>query len=866
MPTSESHQLRELVLRGLLYLPVLLLFGFQFLEVEWSSGKGVGITIEPADDRLEIVTVQPEGPAEQGGLRAGDVVLAIEDRALESVLDYDKAADDFERGTAVRYRIRRGDQDLDLEIVPGMPIRWPPLLLNGLLILAFVSMGMLSLLKRPGSLPANLVYWLSVLLALEIALPINVIGAPTLGVVTYMAALLLNGVQFGTELHLSCIIPQRQRWLRRYPWAVPLFYGTGLALAALTLSTYLIEAVWNQRWLPWSFDFVQGPVLWVWMLLWAPLMIIFLLMATLRHPVRQGRRQAALVLLGALPWSVLTCYIVIRDMLGRNSPSWANDEVALLASLLPFPLSILIVLQMQSVIQNTLMMRLTSRLQSAGSVAKISQLISRDLNLAFHTKCNYVFFREESGSDLTSTHSSGARVGVDDIPESYRILKIVDREGKPFIFPDDFEDQLPVNETRWLERLRANVIMPVMGTDHRLIGLLILGKKASEEPYIAHDFAILRSLAGQIALAYENIGLQVQVHEQDRVQREVLDRFEGQEIYLVKECPVCGRCYDSSVELCVEDDTRLALTLPVERKIDDRYRLDQVLGKGGVAIVYRALDQRLNRTVAVKVLARSVMDAPDALRRFEREARIVAKMAHPRIVTIHDFGKTRQGCAYLVMEYIEGATLGQTLRRNGPYDPRRAAELFDQILDGLGAAHRLDVVHRDLKPDNVLIAENEGGGDDEDGEDRSDEKSVKLLDFGLAKLQAHATGGDPTNLTMPGFIIGTLAYMAPEQLNGDEADQRSDLFSIGVMAFETLTGQKPFRGRTPAQVLTSMLRTSTELTGDGPAVKKLNAILARCLAQDPKDRYQSVPELRKALIPAIRAYPAPKAAEEADPL
>ena len=863
MQPSEMHPLREVVLRGLVYVPVLLLLGFQFVEAKRSSDRGVGISLEPDGTKVEIVSTLPEGPAEIGGLRAGDQVIAIQGRSLESVLDYDVAADDFERDQPVNYRIRRGDQILDLEIVPGIPIQWPPLLLNGLLILAYMSMGLLALVRRAGSLPAELLFWLFFLFALELALPYTIIGQPLVVVATNVVALMVNGAQFGPMLHLSCVIPQRQEWLRRWPWAMPSLYALGLALAALTTFGYLTEVVWQRPVLPWGLDFLQGPVLWIWMLVWATSIIAFLLIPTLRHPVRQARRQAGLVLIGALPWSVFTWYLVIRQWLGLPGGSGIGEDLVLRLSLLAFPLSILIVLQMQSVIQNTLLMRLTNRLQSAGSVAKISQLISRDLNLAFHTKCNYIFFREESGSDLTSVHSSGARIGVDDIPESYRILKIVDREDKPYIFPDDFEDALPVEEERWLVRLRANLIMPVMGTDHRLIGLLILGSKASEEPYTTHDFAILRSLAGQIALAYENIGLQVQVHERDRVQREVLERFEGQEIYLVKECAVCGRCYDSNVEVCEDDNSPLALTLPVERTIEGRYRLDQVLGKGGVAIVYRALDQRLNRTVAVKVLARSVMDSPEALRRFEREARIVAKLAHPRIVTIHDFGKTQQSCAYLVMEYIEGSTLGQRLRRHGPTDPASTADLFDQILDGLGAAHRMEVIHRDLKPDNVLIA---GRTSRQSSSDHSasataegDESvgGVKLLDFGLAKLQPHAAG-DPTNLTMPGFIIGTLAYMAPEQLNGDEAGQRSDLFSIGVMVFEALTGQKPFKGRTPAQVLSSMLEADLTLPGQGSAVKKLNAILARCLARDPKDRYPDVPSLRKVLIPALRAYPSPR--------
>ena len=845
MPIPVARRLRELLMRSLVYLPIFALLVFQFLEAKRSSDKSIGITVEPRGDMVLIATTRPEGPADRGGLLAGDEVLAIAGQPVRSLLDYDMAATLFERGQAVEYQVRRDQQVLMLEIVPGAELPWVPVLLSFVLVTALLALAILSLVRRPGSVPATLLYRLLVLVALEVSLPISAVGAPVLGVVTDVASSLLNGAQFGTMLHLACVIPQRQSWLRRWPWVIPGLYGVGLGAGALTAITYLVEVVGERQVLPWDHATFRGPVQWTLMLAWAILMIVFLAIPARRHPTRQGRRQAGWMLLGALPWSLSTSTLVVLESLDREGPEWMYAPWFWRLTLMPLLLSIFVVLQMLSGIQKRVLLRLTSRLQEAGSMEKISELISRDLNRAFQTKCNYVFFREESSSDLTSVHSSGARVGVENIPESYEILRIANRKGEALVFPEDLADLLPVEEKRWLERLRANLIVPVTGSEHRLIGLLILGMKASEEPYIAYDFELLRSLAGQIALACENIGLHVQVHEQDRIQRDVLDRFEEQEIYLVKECPLCGRCYESTEQVCEKDGARLALTLPVERTIDNHYRLDRVLGKGGVAVVYRAFDQRLDRTVAVKVLARSVMDAPDASRRFAREARIVAQLAHPRIVTIYDFGKTKQGCAYLVMEYLEGATMGQTLRRRGPYSPEHAAELFDRILDGLGAAHRAGIVHRDLKPDNVLITGPESNGT----------SAVKLLDFGLAKFHAHS-GVANTNLTRPGFVIGTLAYMAPEQLGGDEADERSDLFAIAVMVYEALAGRKPFKGRTPAQVLKSM--ASREVTiGEGAATAKLNAVLARCLDQDPTKRYASAEELRADLIPAIRQCPAP---------
>ncbi len=853
MPVSQSRQMRELLWRGLVYLPIFLLLIFQFVEAKKSSGRAIGVTVEPRGEHAQVVALQPEGPAELGGLQAGDVMLKVDGRPIESLVDYGMVAKRFERGREVEYQVRRGQQTIMLTVVPGMSIDWLPLFLNACLVAGFGSMGLLSIAMRPGSLPADLLFWVFVLAAVELAQPFSIIGSPLLAVVTIAASFLLNGAQFGTMLHLACVIPEKQRWLRSRFWVIPTLYLAGLGFGTLVTTTYLVEVVWQRNLLPWSFKVVQGPVYTVWMQTWAVLMIVFLSLPAWRYPTRQGRRQAGWVLLGALPWCLFTIVYGLLMFSAIDVPGWLGSPWIWRLTLIPLPLTVFIVLQMQSVIQNTLLLRLTSKLQHAGSVEKISEIISHDLNLAFNTQCNYVFFRDDSTSDLTSVHSSGARVGVGNIPESFEILRLADRSGQALVFPDGLPDELPANESQWLRRIRAKLIVPVMATDQHLIGLLILGAKASEEPYTDHDLEIIGALTGQIALAYENIGLHVQVDEQDRVQREVLNRFESQEIFLVKECSTCGRCYDSSDEVCAKDGSKLSLTLPVERTIDERYRLDKVLGKGGVAVVYRARDLRLDRKVAVKVLARSVLDAPDSSRRFEREAHIVAKLAHPRIITIHDFGKTRHGCAYLVMEYLEGATMGQILRREGPYNADQAAELFDRILDGLSAAHRKGIVHRDLKPDNVLISNAVRRDGDRGDQAGGDENSVKLLDFGLAKFHARS-GVENSNLTMPGFVIGTLAYMAPEQLNGEEADERSDLFAVGVMAVEALLGRKPFRGRTPGQVLSSIQKNKIEIPGDCVASEQLEAIIRRCLAYDAAERFQSASELRAALIPAMRAH------------
>jgi serine/threonine-protein kinase len=181
------------------------------------------------------------------------------------------------------------------------------------------------------------------------------------------------------------------------------------------------------------------------------------------------------------------------------------------------------------------------------------------------------------------------------------------------------------------------------------------------------------------------------------------------------------------------------------------------------------------------------------------------------------------------------------LQSTGALSPARAADWFRQLLAGLRAAHEAGVVHRDLKPENVLVSRLE---------DRSER--IKILDFGLAKMRL-LEGGETQSLTVAGGILGTIGYMSPEQLSGAEADERSDLFSVGVMAFEAITGRRPFEGRSYAEILNNMLRGQVQLPGNSSEIEALNAVLARCMANDPPARYPSVVALQEALLQALTA-------------
>ena len=224
------------------------------------------------------------------------------------------------------------------------------------------------------------------------------------------------------------------------------------------------------------------------------------------------------------------------------------------------------------------------------------------------------------------------------------------------------------------------------------------------------------------------------------------------------------------------------------------YEILSPLGAGGMGEVYRARDTRLDRDVAIKVLPQSVAGDPAALARFEREAKAVAALSHPNILAIHDVG-TPDGITYAVMELLEGESLRQRLQE-GPLPQRKALEIAREIALGLAAAHEKGIVHRDLKPENLFVTS--------DGR-------VKILDFGLARQLSLPSTDDthsPTaaQATEPGTVLGTVGYMAPEQLRGHPADARSDIFSFGAVLYEMCSGRRPFKGDTAIETMNAILK------------------------------------------------------------
>jgi serine/threonine-protein kinase len=254
-----------------------------------------------------------------------------------------------------------------------------------------------------------------------------------------------------------------------------------------------------------------------------------------------------------------------------------------------------------------------------------------------------------------------------------------------------------------------------------------------------------------------------------------------------------------------------------------RYEVLETLGKGGMGIVYRAQDPELGRFVAIKVVLAWAQYDADAMERFNREARVVAQMQHPHIVTVFDAGRTDEGLPYFVMEYLEGTDLGEVLGVSGSLAPARAVRYVLQVCEGLTYAHAREIVHRDIKPANLLITPDD---------------NIKIVDFGIAKLVG-------SQITGTGVSLGTPLYMAPEQVAGKPVDHRADIFAVGGVLYTLISGHSPFEAPTLGGICHKIeTETPTPLSNLGFEIdSRLEAIILRALEKNPGDRYQSATEL-----------------------
>jgi predicted ATPase len=309
---------------------------------------------------------------------------------------------------------------------------------------------------------------------------------------------------------------------------------------------------------------------------------------------------------------------------------------------------------------------------------------------------------------------------------------------------------------------------------------------------------------------------------------------------MMRQCPACSRQFGEGIDLCPFDGRRLvAAELVPGTVVDDRYRVEAPVGKGGLGAVYRATHLRLGRPVAIKVVRGDYAGDPEIAERFEREATTLASLKHPNVVEVYDFGVAPGVGAYLVMELLEGRSLADEIRLLGRLPAALVAELMGRVASAVQAAHDVGIIHRDLKPENIFL------------ETTSEGQLVKVLDFGIAKL-AHGNDGEASRLTAAGILIGTPAYMSPEQCAGSEVDARSDVYSLGCVAYEMLTGHPPFTGSLQAVLYQHAVEPPRPPGTHAPDVPPaVDAIVLRALAKRPEDRFQTAAEFGQALAESI---------------
>lgn len=456
-----------------------------------------------------------------------------------------------------------------------------------------------------------------------------------------------------------------------------------------------------------------------------------------------------------------------------------------------------------------ILVSLANQLPRESEPRHLVALVAAEIDNAFHPESIAILAGDNEFLEVVS--SVRADVGV--LPRSGALATLLRWSEDPLeVFLDDERSpaaRLPAVDRAWLESNRLSLLVPIFagsGDQRALTGLIGLGRKRSEEPYTREDRRLLSGIAGQMSVAMDLSRLRRRLSSGSR--------------------PVAGIVLATAKD--ADTPTSLGKIPPV---IDGKYRIDTMIGRGGMGAVYRAHDLRLARDVAIKVVRADLLTDVGARNRFTREAQIVARLQHPGIVMVFDYGTLPDGAAYLVMEYVRGEDLRSLLKREQHLAPADAIQLVNAVAAGVDYAHRAGVLHRDLKPENVLLPDSGIG--------------PKVLDFGVATI-ADSEATEFQTLTHRGTVVGTPAYMAPEQLRGERVDERADVYSLAVMTYEVLTGRLPFGAGSLVEIGIKQADLAGQLDVTGvPAPLLPMLIKALSLARD--DRPASAAAFASAL-------------------
>lgn len=420
------------------------------------------------------------------------------------------------------------------------------------------------------------------------------------------------------------------------------------------------------------------------------------------------------------------------------------------------------------------------------------------------------------------------------------IWKLAGEEFLPLV-----HSQIKAPSLKEMKSLNSNfveqdkeVTVPIKGISGEIFGVIVVAREKLlwEDP----ERHLVASFANRLGGTFEMERMREKLAEAEQKRTATLQEMWDHGIATLQLCSVCGRCYDHTAVSCETEGAPLSAPRVLPHKISNRYRLTKFLGEGGMGAVFKAEDEKLRRDVALKIIRAERLTDSTMRLRIKREAQILAQIQHPGVISVYDFGELLDAATFMVMEYLEGEDLQIILKRDGPGTPQQVATVLQQVGEALNTSHAKGVIHRDLKPSNLFVV---GSGS---------ELQIKVLDFGLAK-----SVNDNSPLTVTGLIMGTPAYMSPEQARGHPMNEQSDLFSLASLTYELLTGELPFQGDNVADVLTKIVSIdppplSSLLTG---LPKELDAVFSEAFARKSSDRTANLLEWAKRVAFLLRKTP-----------
>jgi len=832
------------------------------------SGPGrFGVNLNIAGEKVTLNRILPDTPASRAGLQVGDRLLAAGGRPMRTQIDWYVASAQVEAGRPVKLEIERNRQRLEVEVTLGSrwrgvsPARQVAAGLAWFGKLLTVALALFIAFRRPDDAMALMGAWLLAAVSVLVpgipygfaanwrALPAPLQGLAWLG--------LLGTLMVGAVLCTFFSLFPRRLFRARWPWV--LIWAPAVSMLPVAYFIFRIvyqpagELGFTEEHLDWVLEehldwvlyvqllyfiigfilllvnfrrlkdvnerrrvrvvivglacFMGGPV-WATQLPLATVVDFLIASASLLFPlsfgyailrhrafdihvlIRQGLQYALArgVLVSALP--ALGLFLVfdvvwhaderVADVLSARG--WVYAVMAFLA--------VVAHTQRQKWLEaldrrffrerydaQRLLREVVEEARRGRSFEAMAPRVVAKVEQALHPEFAALLVREPGQPHFPVLAAAPAGQAPPPVPAGSKLVALVRLLNKPLEVPQTesgwLQQQLPHEETDFLRRARIDLLVPIAIVPDRTEALLAVGPKRSEEPYTREDQDLLAAVATSLALLLEKPAA---------APARVSEVFE--------ECPRCGTCYDTGTGNCGQEGVALTV-VPLPRLLAERYRLQRRLGRGGMGTVYAATDTALERPVAVKVIRDELVGNADAAERFRREARAAAGFTHPNVVTVHDFGVAARTRAFLVMELLRGAALREELQKEKRLAPARALEVLRGVCAAVEAAHRRQLIHRDLKPENIFLARDESG------------EVPKILDFGIAKFLPAATAS--TADTGGGLLVGTLHYMAPEQLRGESVSPGWDLWALAVVTYEMLTGARPFPDASAAEWQSAVL-------------------------------------------------------------